>query len=100
MYGYGRFLEEGSLWSRSHAGEVRVFSTGWSGADCLFRLPLGPACLFFLLLGSLGLLPIAFCESRFSWSRDGNLPGLSKRPLNEKQGRTLAASLPCFLRPV
>ncbi|OLB59453.1 MAG: hypothetical protein AUH96_14470 [Nitrospirae bacterium 13_2_20CM_2_61_4] len=67
--------------SRSHAGEVRVFSTGRSGADCLFRLPLGPACLFFLLLGSLGLLTIAFCESRLAWSRDGNLPGLFSVPI-------------------
>ena len=63
---HGRFLEEGSLRSRSHAGEVRVFSTGRSGENYLFRLPLDPACLFFLLLGALGLLTIAFCESRFS----------------------------------
>jgi len=88
------------LRSRAHAGEVRVFSTGRSWANYLFRLPLGPACLFLLLLDALGLLTITFCEGRFSWSRDGNLPGLSARHLNEKQGRRLRASLPFFLRSV
>ena len=82
----GRFLEEGSLRSRSHAGEVRVFSIGRSGANGLFCLPLGPACLFFLLPGALGLLTLAFGESRFSWSRDGNLPGLVSVPIEEEAG--------------
>src|SRR5207302_10624061 len=77
---HGRFLEEGSLRSRSHAGEVRVFSTGRSGAVCLFRLLLGQVRFFFLLLGGLGLLTFAFCDGLFSWVVDDNFTVLTACP--------------------
>lgn len=73
----GRRLKEGSLRSRPHAGEIRIFTIAWPGSRRLvgfFRFPLGPPLIFFLLLGLLGPLAIAFCESRFSWSGDRSLP--------------------------
>jgi hypothetical protein len=60
-----------------HAGKVRVFAISIfrpRGVGYLLGFPLRAARLFFLLLGVLGPLTIAFCESRFSGSGDRNLP--------------------------
>jgi hypothetical protein len=65
------------LRSRSHAGEVRIFTIAGPGRRRLFgffRFPLGAAFVFFFLLGLLGPFAIAFRESRFSWSGDRSLP--------------------------
>ena len=73
----GRRLKEGSLRSRSHAGEVRIFTIARPRSRrliCFFCFPLGSAFLFFFLFGLLGPLAIAFRESRFSWSGDRSLP--------------------------
>jgi len=65
------------LRSGPHAGEIRVLAVGRPRGDRFigfFGLPLDPAFLFFFLLGLLGPLAVAFCESRFSWSWDSSLP--------------------------
>jgi hypothetical protein len=65
------------LRSRPHAGKIRIFTIVRPRRRRLVGLvgfPLGPALLFFFLLGLLGSLAIAFRESRFSWSGDRGLP--------------------------
>ncbi len=57
-----------------HPGNVRVLSSVPARSNLLL-VSLRPACFFVLLFGLLGSFAIAFCEGRFAWSGDWNLPG-------------------------
>ena len=73
---------ERGLWPWDHTSNVGVFSSVSARRNLLLLVPLRPACFFILVFGLLGALAIAFCEGRFVWSGDWNLPGF--RQLKEE----------------
>jgi len=73
--------EQGRLGPRFHAGEIGIFAIARPRIRRLFGFPLGPALFFFLLLGLLGPLTIAFRERCFSWSGNRRTPGALVAPL-------------------
>lgn len=69
-------LEQGSLRTGTHAGEIGIVPILWAGKlFVLYFFPFGPARLFLELLGMFRALAITLRQGRFTGSRNGTLLG-------------------------